>query len=253
MPLPDYDAQHLSYDLIYRGYSEDLPFYLSEAKKAKGPVLEAGCGTGRILLALLEANVDAYGIDVSPKMIARLKKKASEKGLDVKGRAKVADMRNLKAKSKYSLIIAPFRVFLHLISQKDQLSALRSMRRALRKGGKAILNFFLPSASFIAKNYGKKMIWRPALQGKAPANLKLRVEDAIAYESEPDQIIRIRQSVFSGKRKLAEYSFRLALVYKREFELLLRLAGFSKWKVYGGFKKGKLASSKQEMVWEVFK
>ncbi|MEM4634256.1 MAG: class I SAM-dependent methyltransferase [Candidatus Anstonellaceae archaeon] len=255
--LPDYDSQHELYDLIYGNYAEDLPFYLHEAKKARGAVLEVGCGTGRILLRLLSEGVDAYGIDISQSMVAQLERKARKIGISTSGRIKIADMRKFFFRKKFSLAIVPFRVFLHLLTTSDQLSALKCIRKSLKKGGRMILNFFLPSAKFICSNYNKKVSWqaygKPASSIAQNPAKSIRVVDFTRYENEPEQIIKVCQTVYEGKKKLGSYSFRLSLIYKREFELLLRAAGFSKWRVYGGFKKQKLVSSKQEMVWEAFR
>ncbi len=257
--MPDYDSQSKSYDLLYQGYCEDIPFYLSEAKKARGPVLEIGCGTGRLLLKFLQAGVDAHGIDISPGMISRLIKKAKALGMAAEGRAKVADMRNFSSRRKFALIIVPFRVFLHLLSSDDQLSSLACMRRSLSPHGRIIMNFFLPSSAFIAKNYGKRVSWvayhdRAHLgRSKGLAEKGLRAVDYARYIDEPNQAIKVSQSLYRGQKRVARYDYRLSLVYKKEFELLLRLAGFSRWRVYGGFKKKRLVSSKQEMVWVIDK
>lgn len=50
---------------------EDVAFYRELALDADGPVLEIGCGTGRIYLELLAAGVDAYGVDISAAMLEK--------------------------------------------------------------------------------------------------------------------------------------------------------------------------------------
>ena len=67
------------YDDVSKGLTGELEFYLKEAKKAKGKVLEAACGTGRILLPLLEAGIDIEGFDISKSMLDVLKQKAKKK------------------------------------------------------------------------------------------------------------------------------------------------------------------------------
>jgi SAM-dependent methyltransferase len=63
MPSP-YDFPAI-YDLLFEAFDFDLSFWLKVAREANGPVLEAGCGTGRVLLRLLEAGLDADGFDLS--------------------------------------------------------------------------------------------------------------------------------------------------------------------------------------------
>ena len=66
------------YDLIYCD-TTDLEFYLREAQNAKGPVLEVACGTGRILLSLVEEGIEATGMDISKPMIDVLRQGQKER------------------------------------------------------------------------------------------------------------------------------------------------------------------------------
>src|SRR5947199_10751079 len=103
------------YDEVYvdQHDSGDLAFYLEEAKAAGDPVLEAGCGTGRILLPTLAAGVDIDGFDREPAMLARLRERGVEVP-DLAQRVWLADMRDFTARRQYALITCPFRAFLHL-------------------------------------------------------------------------------------------------------------------------------------------
>jgi len=221
----------------------DTSFYLREAKKARGKVLEVGCGTGRVYLPLLAAGVDAYGIDISRGMLGALKAKAAKQGLSPK--IKLADMRNFGMRQKFVLIIVPFRAFLHNLTTDDQLHSLKSFRRHLAPRGKLIINFFYPSPNVMVNDYGHEVV--RFRQGNVVR------KDFSAFANETEQIVESRYWEIRDGRKVDSYKIRLALIYKREFELLLRLAGFTKWRVYGGFKKEELKSSKQEMVWIIEK
>jgi len=246
--MADYDSIAEYYDLTHSTrILRDKKFYLSEAKKAKGKVLEVACGTGRVYLPLLAAGVDAYGIDISPKMLSVLEKTARLDGLVPN--VGLADMRNFKHKEKFSLILIPFRAFLHMLSAKDQLSTLKNLRAHLSPGGKLMLNFFFPNPAFIAEKYGKGRRNREFFDRKSG----ISVTSESYFIDEPNQVVQCIFRISRRGRQLAIQKFRIALLYKREFELLLRLAGFSKWRVYGGFKKEKLKSSRQEMVWIIEK
>ncbi len=234
------------YDEISTGVKGDLEFYLKEAKKANGSVLEVACGTGRILLPLLEAGVDIDGFDISNKMLQVLKKKAEEKNLKVN--VWKADMRNFKSKKKYDLIIVPYRAFNHVEKSEDQIKTLKNIKKHLKKGGRLILNFFYPDFNFMAKKDGK-------ITKKVPISIKgkkYRLSEKVSY-SPSEQLIRddwLLEDLKGHKKKVL--NFHLCYIYKKEFELLLRLAGYREWKVYGGFKKEKLVKSKQEMVWIIY-
>ena len=175
-------------------------------------------------------------------MLQVLKKKAAN--LNLKPKVSEGNMTNFKLNKKFSLIIIPFRAFLHNLTTEDQIKTLRIIKKHLTSNGRFILNFFLPSAEAIVENYGR-------IQKRT---IKTDKEKFILMEKpyfidEPNQIIEVSNTLTKNKKSVFKGRFRLSLIYKKEFELLLRLAGFKKWKVYGGFDYPPLKSSKQEMVW----
>ncbi|HKJ27044.1 MAG TPA: class I SAM-dependent methyltransferase [Anaerolineales bacterium] len=64
------------YHIHHQFYQEDLPFWQAMAEGHPGAVLELGCGTGRVLLALRQAGIPAYGLDIDAAMLAILKESA---------------------------------------------------------------------------------------------------------------------------------------------------------------------------------
>jgi len=239
----DYDSWAEVYDLLSSRYRDDIPFYVDAAKAAGGRVLEVACGTGRIYIELLKAGVDACGLDLSGEMLWELSQKAE--ALQLKAKVRVADMRNFKLEDKFSLIIIPFRAFLHNLTTDDQLNTLRSCRQHLTEGGLLILNFFMPDPQYIADNFGKEV---NRVEYKEQ---RLTLSHKVYYIDEPDQIVEFTH--YLKRDNAVEWSgtLQIAHIHKREFELLLRLAEFSRWQVYGGFDYQPLTSSKQEMVWVI--
>jgi hypothetical protein len=176
-------------------------------------------------------------------MLDVLKKKAKSKNLQPK--VWIADMRNFKSNTRYDLIIVPYRAFNHIEKSEDQIKTLKNFRKHLKKGGRLILNFFYPDFNYMARMNGKATKKRKVMIRK-----KKYVMHEIPRYSPIDQLIRV-DWIFEdekGKQKKV-LKIHLCYIYKKEFELLLKLAGFNKWKVYGGFKKEKLKNEKQEMVW----
>ena len=240
----DFDKWARVYDIVYGSFQDDVSFYLKEAQKSRGKVLELACGTGRIYLELLKKGVDAYGIDIAGKMLESLREKAGSMGL--KPAVKKADMRTFRFSHKFSLIIIPFRSFLHNLTQDDQIKTLRNIRRHLKPGGRLALNFFFPSPDVIANHYGKEIKRTVKKDGK-----RYTVINKSRFIDEPNQTVKTKEILKRNNRTLWRDEFILSFIYKREFELLLEKAGFSSYKVYGGFNYQPLKSSKQEMVWVV--
>ncbi|NYZ60712.1 class I SAM-dependent methyltransferase [Candidatus Micrarchaeota archaeon] len=233
------------YDLFSLGLPGELEFYRRLAK-GKNKVLEIACGTGRILLPIMKDGMDITGIDISQKMLEILKKKAKKDGFSPK--VHLADMRNFRLKGKFDLIIIPYNAFLHAETSEDQISTLKCARRHLKEGGTLAMNIFFPWPEYMVKHNNKILKSRkPAFTDKH--GKKIWVYDKPKYDY-INQLVRVQWYFLEGKklREKARVGIHLSFIYKKEFELLFRLAGFSKWKVYGGFKGEKLTNPKQQMV-----
>ena len=131
------------YDLIYHQMrdSADSEFYLGEIMETKGRVLEIGTGTGRFFITALKQGADIYGLDISPAMVNVLIEKLDKKE---RHRISVQNIVDFRHDFKYDLIIAPFRVFMHLLEKEDQIRALNNVYRHLNPGGRFIFDVFVP-------------------------------------------------------------------------------------------------------------
>lgn len=222
---------------------EDVPFYRDLALEAEGPVLEVGCGTGRIYLELLRASVDADGIDVSSASLDVLREKAAADGLEPSVRE--ANVTSFDPDRRYALVIVPFRAFLHLLETDDQLAALDRIHDALRPDGRLALNVFVPNFEIICEEYGEWIETDLAVDGEEYTHrTRTELVDEVA------QIARIRTEVYDAAgTQVVDASSKIALLSRSEFDLLFRCSPFSSWDVYGGFECDPLEDPSQEMVW----
>jgi SAM-dependent methyltransferase len=242
------------YDVAYAWQTADIPFWVGRAKQARGPVLEAGCGTGRVLIPVLEAGVDAEGLDLHPGMLEVLRKKAAARGLAP--RVHLADMRDFTMERRFALIIVPFRAFMHLLTTEDQLRALRCMREHLVAGGALVLDLFYPSFARIVQPGDEERVERefPHPETGLPVALVSvrreydRVRQTLRAEME------LRESDARGYAgAVHKHRFALRWTYRFEMELLLRTAGFPRFEVLGGFDGRPLERDTDEMVWTAWK
>lgn len=235
-----YDAEHEALDI------GDAAFYVDLARDADGPVLEIGCGTGRVYLELLAAGVDADGIDVSAEMLDVLEAKAAERGHTPTVRQ--ADMTDFDPEREYALVIVPYRTFLHNTTLSARKRALRNIYDALEAGGTLALNFFVPSFEFISEYYGTPETRTVTKDGDEYVVTEVsRIVDEVNLVAETEQTIERDGEVVETA------AHRLALVSKSEFELLLETTGWSEWTAYGGFDREPLDDGSREMVWVVEK
>lgn len=240
----------LIYDQYNQGrYQSELSFYAAEVKDCRGPVLEAACGTGMILLPLLERGVDIYGFDVSAEMLDVLYAKATSAGIeDIRTRVSRQDMRDFHYKRQFETVIIPARSFLHLAEQEDQIASLRTIYNHLKPGGRLLLNFFNPRLDLIIERADPGASFRPLAtftdpQSGQPIELLARQINDI-----PGQIQHITWR-FERGNSVHETTMQVRWIYREEFKLLLRLGGFARWELYGDFDKSALGSDAWEMVW----
>lgn len=132
-----------TWDLFRGDTSEwaDRFFYRDLIKEYGQPVLDIGCGTGRLLLDYLEEGVDVYGVDNSPEMLALCKEKASELGL--KSTLFQQTMEDLELPRKYKVILVPSSSFQLLTEVKLAKKAMSRFYKHLENGGILVMPFML--------------------------------------------------------------------------------------------------------------
>jgi len=163
------------YDLWSADMTADVPFYVSEAVAAKGPVLEVGVGTGRVAVAMARAGAEVVGIDVSPSMLTRAKDRVDREELDGRISLVEADMRTVDLGRTFALVVLPYRVFCHALTTDEQVQTLTTLRNHLQPGGRLILNVPIPRAEdldwrdglrfegrFTLDDGGTAVLWRQA-------------------------------------------------------------------------------------------
>jgi SAM-dependent methyltransferase len=250
--IEDY-VQPERYDFVYSWYTDDLAFYVERARAAKGPVLECGCGTGRILIPTMQAGVDIDGIDIHPRMLEVLTRKAEALGLAPK--VTLADMRDFTMPRRYALVTIPFRAFMHLVTTLDQIAALRCIREHLEPGGALVFNLWFPSFERIAAA-GDTMELEREFEDPAsglPVGLYARNRyDRVRQVLEGEREIRISDARGYVAETLRD-RLRIRWTFVPEMELLLSAAGFARWDLHGGFAGEPYASHTQEMVWTAWK
>ena len=146
-----YDQWAGIYDSVYSHVRDDIPFYVEEARRAGGPVLELGCGTGRVTLPVAEAGIDIVGVDSSARMLDVARGKASTLS-ESSGTVTLveADMRDVDLPpGGFNLVTIPFRSFLSLLSVPDQMQTLDNIRRLLAPGGRLVFNIFVPDLNML--------------------------------------------------------------------------------------------------------
>src|SRR5579859_1834105 len=123
---------------MVRGRTRDVAFYRAAVHEYGDPVLELGCGTGRIALALAADGHRVTGLDISERMLERCNKKRAELRTEARERFHLVqgDMTRFDLGEKFRVVIIPFRPMQHLLEIDEQISCLESVRRHLWSSGR---------------------------------------------------------------------------------------------------------------------
>jgi SAM-dependent methyltransferase len=116
-------------------YDADLPLWQALADEAGGPILDLGCGTGRVALHLARRGHSVVGLDVDPQLIAKLA--AGIDGLPVE--TVLADARAFELETDIALALAPMQLVQLLPSHADRLEFLGTVAAHLLPGGRVAL------------------------------------------------------------------------------------------------------------------
>src|SRR3954454_2327807 len=114
--MSSYDTIARLYDPWSRSVTEDVAFYLEEARKAKAPVVELGVGTGRIAVPIAADGIRVIGVDSSPGMLEVCRERAAAEGVAQVLHLRLGDLRSPPVEERVRLVTCPFRAYLHLLT-----------------------------------------------------------------------------------------------------------------------------------------
>ena len=212
-----YDRIARIYDPWSRSVTEDVGFYVDQARAYGGPVVELAVGTGRIAVPIAEAGVLVIGIDASPEMLAIARQAASAAGVEELVELRVGDIANPPVSERVPLAICPFRSLLHMEDEDAKLSALRAARGLLAPDGHFVFDVFAPSPEDIEETHDRWWEREPGI-----------FERAVWDENTRTLSLSVRSGDVSA-------TFALHWLSLPEWLRLLELAGFRVEATYGWF------------------
>lgn len=233
------------YDLIYHQMRDhvDIDFFLNEISRTKGKILEIGVGTGRLFTNSLNKGADIYGIDISKSMLDVLKKKIKS---DQHFRISLQDMLDFSFDFKFDLIIAPFRVIMHIPDKDDQIRALDNVYKHLNSDGTFIFDTFVPDLNQLINGIKETVDF----DGEYEPGKKVRR----IVSTTPDLLNQVIQVNFriewneNNKLQRDEWIVPLRYFFRFELEHLVERSKFEQYKILGDYQGNELNHDSKEFI-----
>jgi SAM-dependent methyltransferase len=225
----------------------DIGFYVDAARESGGPVLELGCGTGRVLIPTARAGIEITGLDLSSGMLAVCRANLAAEPAAVQGRAQLvqASMTDFHLDRTFRLITIPFRPFQHLLTVDDQLACLACVRRHLAKGGRLVFDLFNPSLEAIVNRpIGEELDPEPEFttpDGRRVVRChKIVTQDRFQQIGQFELIYDVTYP--DGRTERVIHAFGMRYFFRFEAEHLLARAGFQIEHLYAAADKSPYGS-----------
>jgi SAM-dependent methyltransferase len=209
------------YDDWYQDYDKAAVEVLAKLAK-DGCALELGIGTGRVALPLLRKGVKVHGIDASPPMLEKLRRKPGGQDVTVT----VGDFADVPVEGEFNLIYVVFNTFFALLTQKDQVKCFERVAEHLSDDGVFVIEAFVPDMT----RFDRGQSLRVVAMGDDVVRL-----DAAQIDMANQQLVC--QHVHLSSRGVSLYPVKLRYTWPSELDLMARIAGLHlqhRWESWDG-------------------
>ena len=232
------------------GPVDDIDFYLELAEEIGAPILDVGCGTGRVMIPVAQAGYDVYGIDNNPEMLQLFEQKLTRQP-NLRSNITIweGDLLTIEIPQKFNLILLTFNLLMHFHQPETQLQLLRQLRKWVHNDG--VLVFDLPNAgeTFSTPDLSSFLLERTFIE---PNNGHLVILQSQSNLDRVTQMMHIHwlfdeiQADGTLKRTYAQQFLRY--FFLSELSLLLQLTGFRVDAVYGDMARNPFEDGCEQMI-----
>ena len=244
-----YDIFARFYDLFFGGMDEDLFMIQQFAERCGSPILELGCGTGRVLVPLARQGYGITGVDVSPGMLEVARRKIAAENLGDRVTLLEGDMRELDLEARFNLAFIAVNSFMHILSTEDQLAALARIRHHLNPGGLFLLDLFNPDLVRLLDMKGQ-MILDESVTDPDTGHpvMRFHADKVDLGKQQIHAAFVIDEMDGEGQVRRVVFPFEVRYLFRYELELLLRQAGFELEALYGSYDLDEYTGDSAKMI-----
>ena len=235
-PITDFDRFARFYDWDTGLETDDFDFFRNLAARTGGPVLEVGCGTGRVLLPLAQSGIRLTGVDISPAMLARARAKLAAAGLLDRVNLVESDAAVMSLDTRFRLAFVALNSFMHFTTPDMQRRVLERIKAHLHPGALLALDLFNPHPDLLDDADGRLVhnFTRPG-PGDGAVTTRFHSQRVDPATGTMEIAFFYDEVGADGVLRRTVAPFDLHYFSRREIELLLESCGFAVENVYGSY------------------
>lgn len=238
------------YEHTYRRRRTDVRFYVElAARRRASSVLELGAGSGRVARALARAGVEVVAVEALAPMIEHARARLEDETKAVRARVQLVerDLRKVRLRRRFPLVIAPFNVLSHLYTRADFEAAMKTVAAHLTPRGRFVFDVPMPDMRAFVRDPMRPYKCPPVRD--LERNVIVESAESFAYDAAAQiQLV----TTMAHDRDRPETAHLLALAHRqffpRELEALLHYNGFSIEEHLGSFDGEALSDASESQV-----
>lgn len=215
----------------------DVRFWQDMARRARGTVLELGCGTGRVTLPVARTGARIVGVDRSAEMLSHARRRVNRAPVTRKPSLVRADIRSLpfRKATRFDLVMAPYGILQSLVREADLNATLASVSQVLARGG--IFGLDLVPDLPVWKEYRNQVRFRGQRKG---SESRITLVESVRQDRKKGLTIFDQQYIERRGRKriTREFSLVFRTISVPQMTRRLERAGFRVRAVLGDYSGG---------------